>query len=608
MSRGDYDYPRESQRGGYYAPHPYDYYNPQYYPPPPRDYYYDPQPEIYYDKSYDDRRGASNSGGRRRRRGGGNVNDNGGDVQPNNRSPGKSRRGRQGGGGRRGGGRREEYVYPEEPEYAPEEYYDEDERPQRNDRRRRGRRSNRRNDNNNNGGGRRRKNKRGGRQRRGGVIDDGQDQAEAPAGGASVGRNEQWVKKPEQEEDTFDYEDENWKQHIASPEEDTRYRTEDVTNTKGATFEEYNLSRPLLRGLYEAGFLAPSPVQEESIPLIFMGKNVMVRAKNGTGKTGAYAIPCLERVEADEHFTQVLVLVPTRELALQTSKVIRDLGKYLNVFTVVTTGGTSLKDDIIRLKRTVHVLVGTPGRVLDLLQNRHADLSSCRLLVMDEADKLLSPDFVPLIENILQFSPDDRQLMLYSATFPAAVQNFQQDWMPDCEQVNLMNDLTLRGVTQYYAFVTESEKVHCLFTLFKMLKINQSIIFCNSINRVELLARKIHKLGFSSFYIHAKMKQNDRNRVFHQFRMGKCRTLVCTDLITRGIDIQSVNVVINFDFPKASETYLHRIGRSGRFGHLGLAINFITDQDRMSFYTIERELQTQIESIPSVVDEKLYCA
>ena len=173
-------------------------------------------------------------------------------------------------------------------------------------------------------------------------------------------------------------------------------------------------------------------------------------------------------------------------------------------------------------------------------------------------------------------------------------------------EINLMDELTLRGITQYYCYVEEKQKVHCLNTLFSKLQINQSIIFCNSTNRVELLAKKITELGYSCFYSHAKMLQHNRNRVFHDFRNGVCRNLVCSDLLTRGIDIQAVNVVINFDFPKHAETYLHRIGRSGRFGHLGVAINLINWEDRFNLYKIEQELGTEIEAIPPSIDKKLY--
>lgn len=173
-------------------------------------------------------------------------------------------------------------------------------------------------------------------------------------------------------------------------------------------------------------------------------------------------------------------------------------------------------------------------------------------------------------------------------------------------EINLMDELTLRGITQYYCFVEEKQKVHCLNTLFSKLQINQSIIFCNSTNRVELLAKKITELGYSCFYSHAKMLQHNRNRVFHDFRNGVCRNLVCSDLLTRGIDIQAVNVVINFDFPKNAETYLHRIGRSGRYGHLGVAINLINWDDRFNLYKIEQELGTEIAAIPQSIDKKLY--
>ena len=196
--------------------------------------------------------------------------------------------------------------------------------------------------------------------------------------------------------------------------------------------------------------------------------------------------------------------------------------------------------------------------------------------------------------------------MLFSATFPLIVKSFMDKHMNNPYEINLMDELTLRGITQYYAFVEEKKKIHCLNTLFSKLQINQSIIFCNSTNRVELLAKKITELGYSCFYSHARMAQQNRNKVFHDFRAGVCRNLVCSDLLTRGIDIQAVNVVINFDFPKNAETYLHRIGRSGRFGHLGLAINLINWDDRFNMYKIEQELGTEIQPIPATIEKSLY--
>lgn len=398
----------------------------------------------------------------------------------------------------------------------------------------------------------------------------------------------------------------DWKAGLKQPKRDGREQTADVTATKGLEFEDFYLKRELLMGIFEAGFEKPSPIQEETIPVALTGRDVLARAKNGTGKTAAFVIPTLERINPKLEKTQALLLVPTRELALQTSQVCKMLGKHLGINVMVTTGGTGFKDDIMRLNDTVHIIVGTPGRILDLASKGVADLSAAQTFVMDEADKLLSPEFTVTIEQLLQFHPKDRQVMLFSATFPIVVKAFKDKHMSDPHEINLMDELTLRGITQYYAFVEEKQKVHCLNTLFSRLQINQSIIFCNSTTRVELLAKKITELGYSCFYSHAKMLQHHRNRVFHDFRNGAMRNLVCSDLLTRGIDIQAVNVVINFDFPKNAETYLHRIGRSGRFGHLGLAINLINWEDRFNLYRIEQELGTEIQPIPSAIDKSLY--
>ncbi|CDJ63514.1 ATP-dependent RNA helicase, putative [Eimeria necatrix] len=384
------------------------------------------------------------------------------------------------------------------------------------------------------------------------------------------------------------------------------FRTADVTQTRGNEFEDYYLKRELLKGIFEKGFEKPSPIQEAAIPVALSGRNILARAKNGTGKTAAFAIPVLEKCQITRRAIQGLILVPTRELALQTSAVVKELGKYLNVQCMVSTGGTSLRDDIMRLHNTVHILVGTPGRILDLANKDVADLRQCHIVVMDEADKLLSPEFQPIVEKLIEFIPMQRQILMFSATFPVTVKDFKSKYLPDAHEINLMEELTLKGVTQYYAFVEERQKVHCLNTLFAKLQINQAIIFCNSVTRVELLAKKITELGFSCFYIHARMLQSHRNRVFHDFRNGACRCLVSSDLFTRGIDIQSVNVVINFDFPQNSETYLHRIGRSGRFGHLGLAVNLVTYEDRFNLYRIEHELGTEIKPIPSHIDPETY--
>lgn len=402
--------------------------------------------------------------------------------------------------------------------------------------------------------------------------------------------------------------DQGWKAKLKLPPKDMRIRTTDVTNTKGNEFEDFCLKRELLMGIFEKGWEKPSPIQEASIPIALTGRDILARAKNGTGKTGAYTIPITERCDPCKDAVQAMIIVPTRELALQTSQICRELGKHLGLKAMVTTGGTNLKDDIMRLYEPVHIIIATPGRILDLLNKSLVKTSKCGILVLDEADKLLSQDFKGMLDNIIDHLPNDRQILLYSATFPLSVEQFMKKHLQNPYEINLMDELTLKGVTQYYAFVQEKQKVHCLNTLFSKLQINQSIIFCNSTQRVELLAKKITELGYSCFYIHAKMNQQHRNRVFHDFRQGLCRNLVCSDLFTRGIDIQAVNVVINFDFPKHAETYLHRIGRSGRYGHLGIAINLITYDDRFALHKIEQELGTEIKPIPKNIDKALYVA
>ncbi|CAH8833597.1 unnamed protein product [Trichobilharzia szidati] len=401
---------------------------------------------------------------------------------------------------------------------------------------------------------------------------------------------------------------EDWKTSLKLPPKDNRIKTIDVLSEKGNTFEDFCLKRDLLKGIYEKGWESPSPIQESSIPIALTGRDILARAKNGTGKTGAYVIPLLEKIDASVGSLQALILVPTRELALQTSQITKEISKYLNIEVMVSTGGTNLVEDLIRLDKVVHVLIATPGRTLDFLKRSLIKTDKCSVLVLDEADKLLSLGFIDLIDDVICKLPTDRQIMLFSATFPISVQSFMKKHLHSPYEINLMDELTLKGITQFYAYVQEKQKVHCLNTLFSRLQINQAIIFCNTAQRVELLAKKITELGYSCYYIHARMPQHYRNRVFHDFRAGHCRNLVCTDLFTRGIDIPPVNVVINFDFPQYAETYLHRIGRSGRFGHLGIAINLITYDDRYSLKAIESQLQTDIKPIPQSIDKRLYVA
>lgn len=256
---------------------------------------------------------------------------------------------------------------------------------------------------------------------------------------------------------------------------DSRVKTKDVTDTKGHSFEDYGLKKELLKGIYEKGYENPSPVQEEVIPIAIMGKDIIARAKNGTGKTASYVIPILEKSDFSVTYVQAVILVPTRELALQVSSTFRELGKYLNVQCIICTGGTNIKDDIYRLNNPVQIIVGTPGRIFDLASKNVLDLSRCVTLAMDEADKLLSQDFQQIIEGIIEFLPEKRQIMLISATFPINVKSFKDTYLKNAVMKNLMEELTLIGLTQYYTYIKEKLKLHCLHTLFQ--KVSSFLIY-----------------------------------------------------------------------------------------------------------------------------------
>lgn len=377
--------------------------------------------------------------------------------------------------------------------------------------------------------------------------------------------------------------------------------TEDVLRADHGHWEDYNLKKEVLLGIQNKGYEWPSPIQEASIRPSLENRDIVARAKNGTGKAGAFIIPLLHKVDRGNPALQALILIPTRELALQTAKICKELGKFMDLKILPLYGGVNTKDDVIRVKNGVQILVGTPGRVLDFVEQRVLDLSGCRHLVCDEADKLLSREFKDVLYKLADKLPARRQIEMYSATFPSMVQDFIDSFMNAPIKINLMKELALKGVKQYYAFVKKADKLHCLKTLLTKLDLNQCFIFCNSIINVERLAKRVTETGFTSYFIHSKMKQEDRNMVFHNFTQGECRILVSTDLVTRGIDVPSVNVVINFDFPRSTESYLHRIGRSGRFGNAGIAINLVTEDDKQRLEEIEAELGVEILPFSSKV-------
>lgn len=247
--------------------------------------------------------------------------------------------------------------------------------------------------------------------------------------------------------------DMGWKAKLKLPPKDNRIKTSDVTDTRGNEFEEFCLKRELLMGIFEKGWEKPSPIQEAAIPIALVGKDILARAKNGTGKTGAYSIPVLEQIDPTKDYIQALIIVPTRELALQTSQICIELAKHMHIRVMVTTGGTNLKDDIMRIYQKVQVIIATPGRILDLMDKEVANMANCRMLVLDEADKLLSQDFKGMLDHVIMKLPKERQILLFSATFPLSVKNFMEKHLREPYEINLMEELTLKGVTQYYAWM-----------------------------------------------------------------------------------------------------------------------------------------------------------
>jgi len=380
--------------------------------------------------------------------------------------------------------------------------------------------------------------------------------------------------------------------------------SKDILPKKKLKFSDFHLKEEILLGIIELGYKAPSPIQEESIPAVLSGKDILARSKSGTGKTSAFLIPSLHMINSQNPYIQVTILVPTRELAFQTSYVCKKLGKYVSDLKVmVTTGGMSLQNDIVRMSQVIHILIGTPSRIFDLLEKGIADLSKCKILILDEADKLLSNELVKKIETMSNdYMPLDKQTILISATFPITVKHIKDTITRSPFEINLMEELVLKEILQYYAFTRESKKIDCITFLLKKIHKKQSIIFCNSSNRVELLSKKISQLGYCCYYIHAKMQQANRNRIFHEFKTNKYGILIASDLFTRGIDIISIELVINFDLPKSSETYLHRIGRCGRFGKGGIAISFVTEDDKLDLHKFEKELNTKLNPVSDLFE------
>jgi translation initiation factor 4A len=367
------------------------------------------------------------------------------------------------------------------------------------------------------------------------------------------------------------------------------------------TFDEMNLPEQLLRGTYSHGFEKPSEIQKRGIVPIKSGRDLMAQAQSGTGKTGTFCIGSLTRVDPALLKPQVIVIVPTRELAQQIEKVASAIGFYMQIRAYSATGGTPLREDLRALEKGVHFVVGTPGRIYDLIHRGVLNRQHVRVLVLDEADQMLEDRFKEQILCILEMGfPATTQVALFSATMPDEVVAVANKLLRNPVRILIPpEEVTLEGISQYYVAMQKEEwKFDALCDIYKQLNVNQALIYCNKRQRAEWLAEKMTAEGFPLSFIHGEMDVDERRNRMQAFRSGNVRVLISTDLLARGIDVQQVSLVINFELPVQRENYIHRIGRSGRFGRKGTAINLLCPDEVKMLKEIEAHYQTTIKELP----------
>jgi len=372
-------------------------------------------------------------------------------------------------------------------------------------------------------------------------------------------------------------------------------------------FDNMNLRDELLRGIYSYGFERPSTIQQKAIVPTISGRDVIAQAQSGTGKTATFAIGVLQQLDFSKPQCQALLLAPTRELAAQIQKVVSALGDYLGVKAYACIGGTRVKHDMAILQEGVHVVVGTPGRVLDLIDRRSFDTSKIKVFVLDEADEMLSRGFKEQIYDVFQHLPGSIQVGLFSATMPPEALEITQRFMNNPLKILVkQEEITLEGIRQFYINCEkEAWKFDTLCDLYETLNIAQAVIFCNTRKRVETLTEQLRSKDFTVSATHGDIEQDQRNVILNEFRTGSSRILITTDLLARGIDVHGVSLVINYDLPRNFEKYIHRIGRSGRFGRKGVAINLIAQEDRGQLKEIERYYNTKVEEMPAHIADLL---
>jgi translation initiation factor 4A len=368
------------------------------------------------------------------------------------------------------------------------------------------------------------------------------------------------------------------------------------------SWEDLSINPLLLRGIYAYGFESPSPIQKKSILPILKGKDVIAQAQSGTGKTACFAISSIELVDTTIQTTQAIIMSPTRELSSQIKNVVDALAINISNFkSQLLVGGTYTENDITTLKEDLpHIIIGCPGRIYDILRRKHINLESIKLLILDEADEMLSSGFKDQVYNIFDLLPTNIQKALFSASMPTAINELTSKFVTNPIKIIVKSEqLTLEGIKQYFVNLeNDAMKYETLKDLFSTFSVAQCIIYCNSVTRVSDLYEAMNSDGYPVCLIHSNLDKSTRQTNYDDFRRGKFRVLISSNVTARGIDIQQVSTVINFDIPKCVHAYLHRIGRSGRWGRKGVAINFITRRDYKQLKDIEQFYQTNIMELP----------
>lgn len=371
------------------------------------------------------------------------------------------------------------------------------------------------------------------------------------------------------------------------------------------SFDDMNLKEDVLRGIFGYGFEKPSPIQQKAIPIIVGKRDIIGQAQSGTGKTATFGIGILQRILFEVKLTQALILVPTRELAHQIKNVLLAIGDYCKISVHACIGGTNVMDDINALRDGQHIVVGTPGRIYDMINRKVLLLNNLKMLILDEADQMLDRGFKTQIYEIFSLGiPEDTQIGLFSATWTPESEDIAKKFMRNPVVIKVQKDaLTLDGIKQYKVDVKNEEyKYGVLVDLYRVISIKQAVIFCNLKKKIDDVAAKLKADNLSVICLHGEMEQKERDKIMKEFRNGTSRILLTSDLLARGIDIQQVSLVINYDIPHDKEMYIHRIGRSGRFGRKGIAINFVTDKEAPALAEIESHYQTSISELPNDLD------